>query len=638
MGDIGAAIETGRALASRAEQAGMFIAAVAVPRSFQRTLMPRSALDQGLVTGILVAGNYATAAFLQDVIEAASERVVGTAAYRESDARWRRLTAVADVMAIGSGLAVQSAFRQRHGERLWRGALRTSGWYCSAGGFAGLAAAVSQEASAASRWKFPLPLAVPLGATLSATLEYQRRRRYAAEDALLEQGERWHVPAVKALAMGGLVAAGLVGVAAAQRGVATAVGAGLSAIFPGTSRQWRPVGRLVSVGALGAGVTAGVHSVYHRVETGAERPEPGFEQAPPSPLVSGGPGSVVPYESLTLQGRRQVLTYLRPEWIEEAMGEPAHATPIRVYVGLDTAPTDDERVALALEEIDRTGALDRSLLVLVSPTGTGYVNHTAMQAIELLTLGDCAAVTMQYSKRPSPLSLDRIDEGRIQNRKLWLALHERLYQMPPEGRPRVVLFGESLGALTSQDVFLHEGTTGLRMLGIERALWIGTPYFSKWKEQVLRGSRWNVDHKLVGRFNAFSDVEALDDDARKSLRYVLVNHHNDAVGYFGADLLVAAPEWLQDPRPSGVPHAQRYTPLLTFVQTLVDMKNSMNVVPGQFVARGHDYRADLGRFVNEVYGLNATEQQMERVEQALRGFETRLAGYIERAKAARAGT
>jgi uncharacterized membrane protein len=143
---------------------------------------------------------------------------------------------------------------------------------------------------------------------------------------------------------------------------------------------------------------------------------------------------------------------------------------------------------------------------------------------------------------------------------------------------------------------------------------------------------------LVGRFNAFSDVEALDDDARTSLRYVLVNHHNDAVGYFGADLLVAAPEWLQDPRPSGVPHAQRYTPLLTFVQTLVDMKNSMNVVPGQFVARGHDYRADLGRFVNEVYGLNATEQQMERLEQALRGFELRLADYIERAKAARAET
>jgi uncharacterized membrane protein len=345
---------------------------------------------------------------------------------------------------------------------------------------------------------------------------------------------------------------------------------------------------------------------------------------------------VVPYDTLTKEARRHVLTYLRPEWIEESMREPARATPIRVYVGLDTAPTDDERVALALAEIDRTGALDRRLLVLVSPTGTGYVNHTAMQAIELLTLGDCAAVTMQYSKRPSPLSLDRIDEGRIQNRKLWVAIHERLYGMPPEKRPRIVLFGESLGAHTSQDVFLHEGTTGLRMLGIDRGLWIGTPYFSKWKEEVLRDTRWYVDRSLVGRFNDFSEVEVLDEATRNALRFVMVSHYNDSVGYFGADLLVAAPEWLRDPRPAGVPRSQRYAPLLTFVQTLVDMKNSMHVVPGQFVAYGHDYRADLARFVNEVYGLGGTDEQMQRVEAALRGFETRFADYIARAKAAKA--
>jgi uncharacterized membrane protein len=57
--------------------------------------------------------------------------------------------------------------------------------------------------------------------------------------------------------------------------------------------------------------------------------------------------------------------------------------------------------------MERVGAFDRSLIMLVSPTGTGYVNYVAVAAAAYLTRGDVATVTMQYSKRPSPLSLAR---------------------------------------------------------------------------------------------------------------------------------------------------------------------------------------------------------------------------------------
>lgn len=40
------------------------------------------------------------------------------------------------------------------------------------------------------------------------------------------------------------------------------------------------------------------------------------------------------------------------------------------------------------------------------------------------------------------------------------------------------------------------------------------------------------------------------------------------------------------------------------------MKSSKTVVPGE----GHDYRADLARFVQAVYRLDATEEQMERLK------------------------
>ena len=71
--------------------------------------------------------------------------------------------------------------------------------------------------------------------------------------------------------------------------------------------------------------------------------------------------------------------------------------------------------------------------MLISPTGTGYVNYCAVAAAEYLTLGDIATVTLQYSKRPSPLSLGRIGAAREQNRLLLLHVLDRLRQ--PSGRP-----------------------------------------------------------------------------------------------------------------------------------------------------------------------------------------------------------
>ena len=54
---------------------------------------------------------------------------------------------------------------------------------------------------------------------------------------------------------------------------------------------------------------------------------------------------------------------------------------------------------------------------------------------------------------------------------------------------------------------------------------------------------------------------------------------------------------------------------------MIDMNNAMNVVPGKFEANGHDYRSDLARFVREAFGLTCSDEQMERVEGALRRYE-----------------
>ena len=53
----------------------------------------------------------------------------------------------------------------------------------------------------------------------------------------------------------------------------------------------------------------------------------------------------------------------------------------------------------------------------------------------------------------------------------------------------------------------------------------------------------------------------------------------------------------------------------------VDLVNSTDVVPGVFVARGHDYRADLARFTSVAYDLPVDDDMLLRVEKALRARE-----------------
>jgi uncharacterized membrane protein len=618
----------------------MLVAAVVVPRSFERSLMPRSAVDQGLITGLSLTVEYGLTAMCQDLLDLGVARV---AAKRRATAPQdlRGLGDLADLAAIGLGIAAQALLPPRQGERLWRGACRTSGWLLARSGLAGLVADALQEAlgatasgaaTAAGRRRggrlrglaARVPAAIPAGAAFSGALELWRRHRQGPvagtppDEAL---GEALGVAVWRSLAVGVLVGVAVAALATAERALAGTISRGLAAVLPGSGRAWRPAAHALTLAGLVAAVYRSLTDIDRRIEQGADKPEPGFDHPPASPLVSGGPGSLVPFSTLSRAGRRHMLTRVPAERIQAVMGEPARQ-PIRVYVGLESAPTVEARVDLALDELDRVGALDRGLLLLISPTGTGYVNYTAVEAAEYLTRGDIASVTMQYSERPSPLSLDRVRLGRAQNRMLWLAIHERLYQRPPERRPRVAIFGESLGAHTSQDAFLHGGTLDLEALGIDRALWVGTPYGSGWKDEVFGDDhRPDVNQAEVGRFDSYGQWEALAPEQRERLRYVLVGHDDDAVTYFGPDLLLAAPPWLGPERPPGVPRGERWSPVVTFLQTLVDMKNSLHIVPGRFESHGHDYRADLARFVRAVYRLDATDVQMAQIEQALRRAE-----------------
>lgn len=173
----------------------------------------------------------------------------------------------------------------------------------------------------------------------------------------------------------------------------------------------RSVNAAVWAGAISSLYNAGIGYIGR----GNERVEGGYSVAPTNPLLSGSPQSVAPFADLGQQGRRFVTDVLTPEYIEEKMAEKGAEHPIRIFIGCNSEPLyPSGRAEMALEELERTGAFDRDYLLLVSPTGTGWVDQTMIESAELFTRGNIASCCIQYGKYPSFLSLQKVALGRAQ--------------------------------------------------------------------------------------------------------------------------------------------------------------------------------------------------------------------------------
>lgn len=612
----------------RATQAALLVAAASIPNTFQETLMPRSTSDQGLITGLNTAINFEIINAIRKVIEDGAEELSGNAHKKikthKDHKKQRRFALGMDLAMLGLSLFGEKKLKQLPDESTVRGAARTAATWAKYAAIAGISVTALQEIfdSASGNKESDAPVGLIGGAIAATYIEHQRRD--AVKNA---NGQKLHdneANTLKAIGMGVGVIGLLSAVSTGQRKFADLIADEMQRVLPDTEDFWWTTGHITAVVGTGIGIALLMRKVYHNIEEIATKIEPGYLQPPASKNVSGSDASFVPWNTLSVQGRRFVTGALTHSEIIETMSTKSATDPIRIFVGLDSAKSESDRLALALKELERTGAFARKTIVLISPTGTGYVNYVAVEAAEYMSEGNIASIALQYSKRPSPMSLDRVPEGRMQFKMLLKAISRRLETMPKSKRPQLVIFGESLGAWTSQDTFIDQGTDGLKYAGVDRALWIGTPYGSKWKTQVLdQNTRPDVEPQLVGSFNSIDDYNQLPAKDRLQLRYVMITHHNDAVALFGAKLLIQKPDWLTDPakRPPTVSKSQYYTSPGTFLLTLLDMKNSMNVVPGKFEANGHDYRADLAEFVCAAYGFTVTRQQMKQIEAALRANE-----------------
>ncbi|WP_072805215.1 alpha/beta hydrolase [Rhodococcoides yunnanense] len=316
----------------------------------------------------------------------------------------------------------------------------------------------------------------------------------------------------------------------------------------------------------------------------------GVEQ-PAAPENSGSPDSNEDWDSLGMEGRRFVSSGPTAEDIEAFTGEPA-LTPIRAYVGAADVDSIDEAADRVVAELKRTGAFDRAVVAVATTTGRGWVNESVAGPLEYMYGGDTAIASMQYSFLPSPIAFlaDR-DSPREAGRVLFDHIYDVVNELPAESRPKLVAFGESLGAYGGQDAF---GGARDMLARTDGALWVGNPNFTKqWSEITAdrdAGSREILPVIAGGRNVRFA---GRPDDLEigtpwEQPRVVYWQHASDPITWWSPDLILHQPDWLREPRGDDVDPGVRWFPFVTFWQTTFDMVFSTDVPQGY----GHNYGED----------------------------------------------
>lgn len=313
---------------------------------------------------------------------------------------------------------------------------------------------------------------------------------------------------------------------------------------------------------------------------------------PVSPLRSGSPASLVAWDSLGIQGRAFVSGGPTVAGIERVTGRPA-IEPIRVYAGLASARTLQGEADLALRELKRTGAFNRALLAVAIPTGRGSVYPTLADPLEYMYRGNTAIAAIQYSYLPSWVSfLAHQPQARQAGRALFNTIYAYWAGLLPGHRPRLVVFGESLGAFGAESAFSGIADITARTSG---ALFVGPPNSSEiWRELTnarVRGSPEWLPVYGDGRTVRFAD-SARDlrrgDGALRHPKIVYLQHASDPVVWWSPGLLWHKPDWLAEPRGRGVTSQMQWYPFVTFWQITADLIVS-STAPGY----GHYYGAEV---------------------------------------------
>lgn len=317
---------------------------------------------------------------------------------------------------------------------------------------------------------------------------------------------------------------------------------------------------------------------------------------------SGSKASLIAWDTIGFQGKSFVAGGPTQQQMQK-LGSTATKEQIRVYAGLDSADTPTARAQLAVAELKRTKAFERKLLVLATPTGTGWLEPQSVDSIEYMYGGDTAIVAQQYSYLPSWISF-LVDKQNAQDagRALYDAVFAEWSKLPPENRPKLIAYGLSLGSFGGQSAYT--GVGGMQAT-VDGALFMGTPNDTDLWRTITndrdKGSpQWQPTYQkgTAVRFAA-TNADILRDQTKwQAPRILYMQHASDPVVWFGFDLALNKPDWLREKRGPDVAPQVRWYPFVTFFQVAIDQFFGTTVPNGH----GHNY----GNTIVNAWGSIAT--------------------------------
>ncbi len=340
----------------------------------------------------------------------------------------------------------------------------------------------------------------------------------------------------------------------------------------------------LATGVLPRVAIATANSVFSGVDDGTAAGI--FE--PVTTSRSGSPESLVPWPTLGRQGRTFVDTGPTEAEISKFTGTPAKE-PIRVYVGLRSATSPQAESALAVRELERTGAFSRKVLVVATTTGTGWLNPAMIDPLEYLYDGDTAVVAIQYSFLPSWISFVA-DKAPAQDagRDLFDAVYDKWHQLPAASRPALVVFGESLGSFGGEAAFSGTEDIRDRTSGV---LWVGpTNSNTLWSRFTAGRDPGSPQWRPVyqgGQAVRFASAPATEAAAPgwEPPRVLYLQNASDPIVWWSWQLAFHQPDWLRETHAPDVSSAMHWYPLVTFWQVAADLALATAVPPGH----GHTY-------------------------------------------------
>lgn len=342
----------------------------------------------------------------------------------------------------------------------------------------------------------------------------------------------------------------------------------------------------VSNGIIARGLVSAADAFFLKAD---EITEDGIER-PTAALACGGPESLVDWAAIGRRGKDFISTGPTRQDIADFSGRPA-LDPIRVYVGMTSDDDVDMRADLALAELKRVGGFERKVLVIATPTGTGWLDEAAVDTVEYLHGGDTAIVSIQYSYLPSWITI-LVDPSR--SKRSAAALFDRVYAhwktLDADARPKVYLFGLSLGSLGCEEAADLLTTFEDPIQG---ALWSGPPFPSSQWNRIVRsrvpGSPvWLPRYRDDSMVRFTAQENHLETGQRWGpIRDVYIQHASDPMVWFSPDLAWKQPEWLGANRGPDVSPSLRWYPVVTFLQVAFDLPLATSVPVGY----GHNYSA-----------------------------------------------